>query len=140
MSLSQYSSVLGDMPIAAPAQAVNTASVMSTTATMTHEQKAALVKTAVIGLAGGVVGAVAGYKMWKTHHWLGMLTGFSVGGAVYPLAAGPRRKHALGALVSAATAVGASKAWKKHPIWGWVLGGAAGSIVSSIALPEVLNK
>ncbi len=93
----------------------------------------------VAGLAGNTVGAIAGWKLWQKHRWLGLFTGAAVGGGTVSLVSGPSKSHALVTLGSAGAAVGLSKAWRKHPIAGWLIGGLVGSIAGTLIAKRV-NK
>jgi hypothetical protein len=63
---------------------------------------------------------------------LGALAGVSVGFNAPSIARGDAdaRRDALFALGVTGAAVGASLSWKKHPAWGYLLGGAAASLLT----------
>lgn len=86
----------------------------------------------------GAAGAFTGYKMWKHHPVLGAFVGLAAGAAVLPIAKGTTldRMEALEHAIAIGGGVALSLGWKKHPAWGYLLGGIAGSVVASAAIPK----
>lgn len=87
----------------------------------------------------GVGAAVVGGFLWKKHRTLGVLAGVTLGSNAYDLARGDRREALCNVGVGAA-AIGSSLAWKKHPIFGWILGSLAASAVASVIPGSYQNK
>lgn len=124
-----YSEILGAHPVS---------NVAKSSAAVVQSPGGFDVKHLATTVGGAGVGAFAGYKMWKSHKYLGAITGAAVGYSAYPLAVGPSRQQAMTEVLAAGTAVVGSKIMKKHPVVGWLLGGVVGALVGRYALPAGL--
>jgi hypothetical protein len=80
-----------------------------------------------------LIGVIAGYYVGKKykHEWLGTLAGGAVGMSAPHLY---RKEYAkaVPCLAAAATGIGASLLWKKHPALGYGAGAVAGGSVAEI--------
>lgn len=84
-------------------------------------------KDMLLDFVPGLVGAVAGYKLFKKHPVLGALGGLAVGSSVMDaVKGGDDRLRAACRVGVAGAGIAGSLMWKKHPILGYAGGTALG--------------
>lgn len=81
-------------------------------------------------LGGAAALGAAGYYLWPKHRVLGLLTGLVVAGEAAEVKYGAGFDVARA--VGHAGSVAGSLYWRKHPVWGYVLGGVGASAVAAV--------
>jgi hypothetical protein len=79
---------------------------------------------------GTVVGAGAGYYLWKKHKWLGAIGGASIGRNIPAVVHGVDRNIAFANMAQTGAGVAGSIFWKKYPKLGFVGGWLVGGLIS----------
>lgn len=86
----------------------------------------------IAGLAPGVAGGALGAVVWKKHRVLGFLAGHAVGANAKALYSGDRTGAMCRVAIEGSGVAGALLLKKRmHPVFGWMLGVAAGAVATS---------